>query len=270
MSRFSSFFWITILVSFLSVLPSAFAGPACVRRDQQSSNCASICAGKWGLPGKAMGKDPWGVVPTSSSDKTTSTPKPYKAAPSPSPSSTPEPSPSPKTSTPAPAATAASSDTSASDIDQYLSAHNSVRSQHGATALTWSNSLAAAAQKWADGCQFVHSGGKLGPFGGTLQPPSVIRPPIVYHFQRTWLPVLGVTTTSPLLSNRGQMKSVSIKTNRLDRYPKLTSLISIAQYNSGNPQPSHFTQVVWKGTTQVGCAVQKCNGIFDASFGVSC
>ena len=40
-----------------------------------------------------------------------------------------------------------------------------------------------------------------------------------------------------------------------------------AQYNASNPQPSHFTQVVWKGTTQVGCAVATCNNIFPAKYG---
>jgi hypothetical protein len=35
-----------------------------------------------------------------------------------------------------------------------------------------------------------------------------------------------------------------------------------AQYNPSNPQASHFTQVVWKATTELGCAVQTCNGIF--------
>ncbi|KAI0257509.1 PR-1-like protein [Lactifluus subvellereus] len=29
-------------------------------------------------------------------------------------------------------------------------------------------------------------------------------------------------------------------------------------YNASNPEFSHFTQVVWKATTQLGCAVQAC------------
>ncbi|CAE6470435.1 unnamed protein product [Rhizoctonia solani] len=32
----------------------------------------------------------------------------------------------------------------------------------------------------------------------------------------------------------------------------------IDQYDPNNPQPSHFTQVVWKSTTQLGCAVARC------------
>jgi len=36
-----------------------------------------------------------------------------------------------------------------------------------------------------------------------------------------------------------------------------------SQYDPSNPKPSHFTQVVWKGTTHVGCFVATCNGILD-------
>jgi len=43
--------------------------------------------------------------------------------------------------------------------------------------------------------------------------------------------------------------------------------VEVSQYDPSNPQPSHFTQMVWKSTTQVGCAVALCNGIFPASYG---
>ena len=43
-----------------------------------------------------------------------------------------------------------------------------------------------------------------------------------------------------------------------------------SSYDPNNPVASHFTQVVWKGSTQLGCAVFTCapGTIFDASFGV--
>lgn len=55
-----------------------------------------------------------------------------------------------------------------SDQQGYLDAHNSFRSQHGASDLVWSDTLASAAQQWADRCQFVHSGGTVGPYGENL------------------------------------------------------------------------------------------------------
>ncbi|TEB39192.1 PR-1-like protein [Coprinellus micaceus] len=35
-----------------------------------------------------------------------------------------------------------------------------------------------------------------------------------------------------------------------------------SEYDPSNPQASHFTQVVWKSTTGVGCASAQCTGIF--------
>lgn len=58
--------------------------------------------------------------------------------------------------------------TSQSDIDTYLSTHNTVREAHGAVDLVWNNTLATAAQSWANGCVFEHSGGSLGPYGENL------------------------------------------------------------------------------------------------------
>ena len=44
---------------------------------------------------------------------------------------------------------------------------------------------------------------------------------------------------------------------------------SLDEYDPSNPVPSHFTQVVWKASTQVGCAEAQCSGIFAASFGLA-
>ncbi|KAF9068038.1 CAP domain-containing protein [Rhodocollybia butyracea] len=152
----------------------------------------------------------------------------------------------PTTNAPAPAVTTASSSSSSSssgssgsngsgasdsDVQAYLSAHNTVRAQHGATALTWSNDAAAAAQKWANNCVFQHSGGTLGPFGENL-----------------------AAGTGSSYGIPQAMESWSSE---------------VSQYNSADPVASHFTQMVWKGTTQVGCAVASCSGIFAASFGLA-
>jgi hypothetical protein len=40
-----------------------------------------------------------------------------------------------------------------------------------------------------------------------------------------------------------------------------------ASYNPDQPVPSHFTQVVWKATTHVGCAVSMCKGLLEPTSG---
>jgi len=56
---------------------------------------------------------------------------------------------------------------SQSDIQTFLSTHNNFRAQHGAAPLEWDGLLASKALQWANGCKFQHSGGTLGPFGGS-------------------------------------------------------------------------------------------------------
>ncbi|KAH7345340.1 CAP domain-containing protein [Rhizoctonia solani] len=113
-------------------------------------------------------------------------------------------------------------------VNAYLESHNSARAAHGAKPLTWSDELATAAQSWANNCVFEHSGGSLGPYGENLAAGS---------------------------GDYSASSGVEAWVNEA------------SQYNSGNPTPSHFTQVVWKGTSQLGCAVASCNlANFDPQF----
>ncbi|KAF8603952.1 PR-1-like protein, partial [Ceratobasidium sp. AG-I] len=121
--------------------------------------------------------------------------------------------------------------------DAYTQAHNSFRAAHGARPLVWSPTLAAKAQNWANGCVFKH-----GSVGENLAAGT---------------------------GNYGAADAVKGWTDE------------IKDYNPGNPQPSHFTQasnlltpmsaVVWKSSTQLGCAVKQCppGSIFPAKFGVA-
>ncbi|PIL27968.1 transporter [Ganoderma sinense ZZ0214-1] len=119
--------------------------------------------------------------------------------------------------------------TSQADINAYLAAHNTVRAQHGAKNLAWDESLASAAQTWVNKCKFQHSGGSLGPYGENL-----------------------AAGTGGAYNIAAAVKSW---TNE------------VSQYNAQSPVPSHFTQVVWKGSQKVGCAVQECSGIFPPQYG---
>ncbi|KAJ7783468.1 PR-1-like protein [Mycena maculata] len=121
------------------------------------------------------------------------------------------------------------SDASSADVQAYLQAHNSVRSQHGAVPVTWSNDAASKAQFWANKCTNTHSGGTLGPFGENLA---------------------AGTGSFGIAQAVGAWAA------------------EVSEYNANDPVPSHFTQMVWKATTEIGCAVATCNGIF-AGFGAA-
>ncbi|KAF7303379.1 PR-1-like protein [Mycena indigotica] len=135
---------------------------------------------------------------------------------------------------------------SAADQALYLKFHNDIRANHKGDPLSWNDTLSAAAQKVADTCVFEHSGGKVGPFG---------REPRGGHGQvrdREGDRVVDERSVSALFSLH---VGVGAEAKAEDYDPK-------------NPVPSHFTQVVWRGTTQVGCALTVCapGTIFDPKF----
>ncbi|KAJ7791679.1 CAP domain-containing protein [Mycena olivaceomarginata] len=118
------------------------------------------------------------------------------------------------------------------DIDEYLSAHNTVRAAFGAVDLVWNTTLADRAASWASSCQVKHSDGTLldAPYGEN---------------------VVAATGHFPVSKAMQQF------------------VLDESDYDPANPTYNHFTQVVWKSTTQLGCAVASCHDVFDRSLGTA-
>jgi uncharacterized protein YkwD len=111
---------------------------------------------------------------------------------------------------------------------RFVAAHNAVRAKHCAAPLTWSPKLAMVAQKWADalrdkGCAFGHSGGQ---YGENL-----------------------AAGTEGVLDPEATVK---MWYDEIAKYKFPDGGFSM--------ETGHFTQVVWRGTTQVGCGHAQCKG----------
>lgn len=122
-----------------------------------------------------------------------------------------------------------------------LQAHNGVRTKHGLKPLTWSNKLADYSKQWANHlgrgnhCQIKHRGG-LPPYGENLYRAGALE----------WS------------DGRNELLPVTIK-NVVKAW---TDEEKWYNHRSNSCQPGqkcgHYTQVVWKKTTEVGCAVKIC------------
>lgn len=103
---------------------------------------------------------------------------------------------------------------------EALKLHNQYRAQHHAPNMTWDNKLASFAASHASACRFKHSHGHYGE---------------------------NIAAGYPTIS-------VAIKEwyNEKKNYS-----YQRAQFNHGT---GHFTQIVWKASTKLGCALVPCNG----------
>ncbi|KAK0456245.1 CAP domain-containing protein [Armillaria borealis] len=124
------------------------------------------------------------------------------------------------TATSSASASSSSSSASSSDIDAWLTAHNTVRKDHGANNLTWSDEVASTAQAYADQCNFEHSGTSYGEN-------------------------LAEASGDPDIAAAVQLWASEA-----------------SEYDASNPTYSHFTQMVWKSTTELGCGYAKCSNIY--------
>jgi pathogenesis-related protein 1 len=102
-----------------------------------------------------------------------------------------------------------------------LSLHNSYRAQHCVPAVTWSAELAASAQKWVENCWIGHDS-KRGHIGENI----------------AW----------------GGDRSAG---SAVDAWYKEVDVYNYAKPGFAS-STAHFTQMVWKGTKQIGCGVAKC------------
>jgi pathogenesis-related protein 1 len=114
----------------------------------------------------------------------------------------------------------------------YLTAHNAVRAAHGAQPLTWSDSLAESARSWATNCNFRPTNGQL--------------------------------------RDEQYGENIGAATGYFSVNSFLDSIVGDASsYDPSNPQFNGFTQVVWKATTEVGCATHRCPDLFPEHPGVA-
>ena len=103
---------------------------------------------------------------------------------------------------------------------EMLDAHNLRRAQHCSPEMTWDAELAQGAQAWADGCVWEHAPG----FGENLA-------------------AAAGTVVPPTQTTEGWYSEIA--------------LYNFAAPGS-SPGTGHFTQVVWKATTKLGCAMAIC------------
>jgi len=105
-----------------------------------------------------------------------------------------------------------------------LDEHNRHRASHCAPPLAWSDELAATAQRWADRCEFEHSSHGYGEN-------------------------LAMGTASSLDAAR----TVELWYREVDDYDFARPGFS--------GTTGHFTQLVWKASTKLGCGSATCGGM---------
>ncbi|EEA24921.1 hypothetical protein TMatcc_008024 [Talaromyces marneffei ATCC 18224] len=104
--------------------------------------------------------------------------------------------------------------------NDILNQTNYYRRQHNASTLIWNETLAAYAKQWAEPCDWKHSGG---PYGENLAE--------------------GYTNV----------------TSAIDAWAIESKEYKYSPPAGFSEKTGHFTQLIWKATTDVGCGVADCS-----------
>jgi uncharacterized protein YkwD len=172
-------------------------------------------------------------------------PKPVAAKPpgTASPGTTPRPgsgTPQPGPTTPTPTLTA--------EQQAILNAHNRHRDKHCAPRMTWSAQLAANAQAWASQCR--QKGG-----GFCHQNDCGTRTAEGENLSFGWRESNG----RPLMPGRTADQAVDAWYCEIAAYDFNNPRLVGGTTSGCTPVNGHFTQVVWRASTQVGCAQATCS-----------
>jgi pathogenesis-related protein 1 len=133
----------------------------------------------------------------------------------------------------------AQNDTSSVSIQQILDAHNAYREEVGIPRLTWSDSLARYARQWANelahhrGCVLQHR-----PYDAKSPWNQLYGENIFMGGGTDWKP-----TVLDAVAGWGSEKEYYDADDNKCKNGKVCG---------------HYTQIVWKNTTQVGCGVAGC------------
>lgn len=112
---------------------------------------------------------------------------------------------------------------------EILNAHNSYRAEVGVPPLSWSDTLASHAQEWANHLAATQSFEHSGADG---------------EGENLWMGTSGSFSLTQMVEGWGSEKQYFV----MGIFPDVS--------NTGNwADVGHYTQVVWRNTTQVGCAI---------------
>lgn len=103
-----------------------------------------------------------------------------------------------------------------------LNVHNGYRKTHRVPPLRWNSTVATSAYKWTKSCNITHDRKAIGVWGENI--------------------LYGKVPISTALHDAPRMWYNEVKT-----------------YNYSAPVANHFTQMVWKATSSLGCAYNTCN-----------
>ncbi|XMA14312.1 hypothetical protein WAI453_007103 [Rhynchosporium graminicola] len=144
-----------------------------------------------------------------------------------------------------------------------LDAHNFYRNEHGVPDLSWNESSAELAGRWARGCRFVHS---VSFFSFFLS---------FFLFFFAFSEMYGFRSFEEVWGEGGWFGGGRREAggptgeNLAAGYPNATASVDAwglerKDYDFKKPgfgeKTGHFTQLVWGNSTSVGCAVKACGG----------